>query len=121
MVFVKGKSGNPGGQWRPGQSGNPSGRPKSKPFKEALERALKALGEKDYDKGLDHIAAAMAAKAMSGDMAAAKEIADRIDGKVPTAIGGTDELPSIKGFAWLDPEQDSQQASTQDDDELTQH
>lgn len=31
-------------QWKPGQSGNPGGRPKSKPFSEALREALDANG-----------------------------------------------------------------------------
>ena|SRR5690348_14960093 len=98
MTFKKGESGNPGGKWRPGQSGNPGGRPKSKPFKEALEAIIK-------ETGLHGAAAALVAKANTGDVAALKEIADRLDGKVPTPVGGTDELPAIKGFAWLEPEE----------------
>lgn len=106
MTFKKGQSGNPGGRWKPGVSGNPGGRPKSRPFKEALDRILKARGHGSTEDGLDAIAAAMVAKAETGDVAAYKEIADRYEGKVPTPIGGTDELPSIKGFAWLDPTKD---------------
>jgi len=112
MVFKPGQSGNPGGRWKPGQSGNPGGRPKSRPFKEALDRILKASGDGDPEKGLDKIAAAMVAKAETGDVAAYKEIADRYEGKVPTPIGGTDELPSIKGFAWLDPTQEETPAQS---------
>lgn len=108
MPFVKGKSGNPGGKWRPGQSGNPGGRPKSKLFREAIMRQLAlraAPGEPD--KGYDDMAAALIAKVeANGDVAAFTQIADRVDGKVPTPIGGTDELPSIKGFAWVDPTAD---------------
>ena len=101
MPFVKGKSGNPGGQWRPGQSGNPNGRPKTKPYKEALEKVAAAMG------GYEELAKAQWAKALTGDVAAQKEIADRIDGKVPSPIGGTDELPAIKGFAWIEPEEET--------------
>src|SRR5512138_1838448 len=104
MTWKKGESGNPGGKWRPGQSGNPNGRPKSRPFKDALDRILKAMGEGETDRGLDQLAAAIVAKAQTGDVAAYKEIADRYEGKVPTPIGGTDEVPGIKGIAWLDPE-----------------
>lgn len=114
MPFEKGKSGNPGGRWKPGQSGNPGGRPKSRPFKEALDRILKTHGEGSTDNGLDKIAAAMVAKAQSGDVAAFKEIADRYEGKVPTPIGGTDELPSIKGFAWLPETEDTDLAKPKD-------
>lgn len=106
MVFKPGQSGNPGGRWKPGQSGNPGGRPKSRPFKEALDRILKAAGDGDPEKGLDKLAAAMVAKAETGDVAAYKEIADRYEGKVPTPIGGTDELPAIRGFSWVEPETD---------------
>lgn len=102
MVFKKGQSGNPGGQWKPGQSGNPNGRPKMRPYKESLDRILAAIGQGDGAKALDQLNAAMFAKAMNGDVAAYKEIADRYEGKVPTPIGGTDELPAIKGFAWID-------------------
>ncbi|HEY6021209.1 MAG TPA: DUF5681 domain-containing protein [Candidatus Paceibacterota bacterium] len=109
MVFKPGVSGNPGGRWKPGQSGNPGGRPKSRPFKEALDRILKAHGDGSVEGGLDKLAAAMVAKAQTGDVAAAKEIMDRYEGKVPTPIGGTDELPSIKGFAWIDPTKDDEQ------------
>jgi hypothetical protein len=91
------------GRWKPGQSGNPKGRPLSKPYKEALERQLAMLAMQkglSPEQGYDMIAAAHTAKAMSGDMAAIKELADRIDGKVPNPVGGTDELPPITAFAW---------------------
>ena len=113
MTFKKGQSGNPGGRWKPGQSGNPGGRPKSRPFKEALDRILKASGNGDPEAGLDRIAAAMVAKAEAGDVAAYKEIADRYEGKVPTPIGGTDELPAVRGITWLDPTQDDDLAKPQ--------
>ncbi len=104
MTFKKGQSGNPGGKWKPGQSGNPGGRPRTRLFREALMRQL-ALRGKD-DKGYDDMAASVIAKAEAGDIAAFKEMADRVDGRVPTPIGGTDELPAIKGFSWVEPEED---------------
>lgn len=76
-------------QFKPGQSGNPSGRPKSKPFKEALLRALQAAGG-DRPK-LDFVAAALFAKACEGDVSAIRELADRIDGKVPQGIENGDD------------------------------
>lgn len=80
-----------GRPFQPGQSGNPNGRPKSRPFKDALERALKAAGaDKDL---LDSVAAALVAKASDGDVPAIKEIADRLDGKVTQPIGGDEDNP----------------------------
>jgi len=47
-------------------------------------------------KALDGIIAALIAKAAEGDVAAAKEIFDRVEGKVAQAvIGGDDDDPAI--------------------------
>lgn len=78
------------GRWKPGQSGNPGGRPKSKPYKEALLKVMEKMGA-----SLEDIAAAHYARALGGDIAAVRELADRLDGKVPQGIGGSDELPQI--------------------------
>jgi hypothetical protein len=86
------------GKWKPGQSGNPRGRPSEKPFKEALAR-LRAE-RKRID---DEIVEVLASRALNGDMSAIKEWADRGDGKVPVAIGGTDDLPPIRGYSWIPP------------------
>jgi phage I-like protein len=75
-----------GRPFQPGQSGNPNGRPKSKPFKEALQRALNAAGD-DRDM-LEAVATALVGKAMMGDVPAIKELADRMDGKVTQPIEG---------------------------------
>ncbi|HEY6021426.1 MAG TPA: DUF5681 domain-containing protein [Candidatus Paceibacterota bacterium] len=107
MTWKPGQSGNPGGKWRPGQSGNPNGRPKTRDYKEALAEVLDAIGEGDRKAALRKVAAAHIAKCMTGDIAAIKEFGDRYEGKVPTPIGGTDELPGIKGIAWLEPELDA--------------
>lgn len=86
-----------GRPFQPGQSGNPNGRPKSKPFKEALDRAIKAAGEDPYARlSLDDIAKALLTKAATGDVSAIKELAERYDGKVPQAvIGGEEGDPAI--------------------------
>jgi len=86
-----------GRPFQPGQSGNPNGRPKSKPFREALDRAIKSASE-DPDAGLslDDIAKALLLKAKSGDVPAIKELAERYDGKVAQAvIGGEEDDPAI--------------------------
>jgi hypothetical protein len=90
------------GQWKPGQSGNPAGGRKHKAFRLALERNLAILGGGDPNVTMDKIAVAHLTRCTEGDMGAIKELADRLDGKVPQSIGGTDELPGIKGFAWID-------------------
>jgi hypothetical protein len=89
-------------QFKPGQSGNPSGRPKSKPFKEALERAI-------AERGLDNSAIALLVKANSGDVAAIREIADRLDGKVAQPIAGDDEtqFKTVLEVSWKKPDEPS--------------
>lgn len=67
-----------------------------KRYKKALERAL-AHAEGSVDEGLFAVAKARVAKAIDGDGDAAKEIGDRLDGKVPQAIiGGNPDDPPIK-------------------------
>lgn len=65
MPFEKGKSGNPGG------------RVADKPWREAINLALK---DKD-PKRLRKIAETLVTLATGGDLAAIKEIGDRLDGK----------------------------------------
>jgi hypothetical protein len=69
-------------RWKPGQSGNPKGRPKSKP----ITAALKALLDKDDGKALKALAAVAVREALSGNFRYAKEILERIDGKVVEPI-----------------------------------
>lgn len=57
---------------------------KGKAFAGALRRALYEAGT-DRERLLD-IAEALVAKAESGDLQAIKEIADRLDGKVPQGL-----------------------------------
>lgn len=72
-----------------GQSGNPGGRGKLKPFADALRMEIAAAGEDQ--KALRIVAAKLLEKAAEGDMQAIKELADRVDGKVAQAIVGGDE------------------------------
>ena len=78
----------------PGRSGNPGGRPKSKPFKEALlmEALAAERGEKCYAKkgSLRWNARQLLNK---GEVPAIKEIADRLDGKVTQGISGPNGGP----------------------------
>ena len=68
-----------------GQSGNPSGRPADKLWRDALMLALKRPAE-DGRTYLTRIAEQCVLAADSGDMQAVKEIGDRIDGKAVQAI-----------------------------------
>ena len=74
-------SGNPATRFQPGQSGNPGGRPKTKPWTEALRRALK-LDEQGQSEELDIMAAFVVSEARAGDKDFLEEIANRIEGRV---------------------------------------
>lgn len=87
-----------GRPFQPGQSGNPNGRPKSKPFKKALSDALKAA--EDDSEAMAAIAMALVTKARDGDVPAIKEIADRLDGKVTQPIAGDEDGGPIT-ITWL--------------------
>lgn len=79
-----------------GQSGNPGGRPKVKPFKDALliEAKLAENGEASEAKpgSLRWNARQLLNQ---GDVQSIKELADRLDGKVAQAIVGDDEEDAI--------------------------
>lgn len=72
----------------------PGSENKDKPFREALRMEIAEAGEDR--KELRKIARALLVKGADGDVGAIREIADRLDGKVPQAIGGTDDLPPVK-------------------------
>lgn len=72
---------------------------KDKPFRDALrmEAKLAENGQESPAKpgSLRWVARAMLLRA-GEETAAAKEVADRLDGKVPQAVGGSDELDPIE-------------------------
>lgn len=67
--------------------------PKEKSFANMLNIAIKEASETGGGTKLRDVADALITKAISGDVAAIKEVADRLDGKVPQAIAGDDENP----------------------------
>jgi hypothetical protein len=79
-----------------GKSGNPGGRPKTKPFKDAL--MIEALSA---ERGEECLAPRGSLRwnarqlLMQGDVPAIRELADRLDGKVPQGVvgGGEDDDP----------------------------
>lgn len=108
-----------GTPFKPGQSGNPNGRPKKRPFKEALDRILKEEAKgADESGGLDEIVRALYTKAKTGDVAAIKEIAERYDGKVPQAvIGGDEDDPPIRTITRIELVAASAKPETGDSDD----
>ena len=84
-------------------AGNANSGPKrEKPFRDALLMELKAAGE-DH-KTLRRIARAVISRAEEGEIQAIKEIADRLDGKVPQGIeNGDPDQPFKMTFEWLKP------------------
>lgn len=79
------------GQWKPGTSGNPAGKPKGKQNRSTVLRKWLDVPV-DFSDALtgahvkgtveDQIALALIRKAISGDVGAAKEILDSVYGKV---------------------------------------
>lgn len=69
--------------------------PKEKSFANMLRIAINEATE-DGGTNLRAVADALVTKAKTGDVQAIKEIADRLDGKVPQGvIGGDDDDPPI--------------------------
>lgn len=89
-------------KFQPGNCANPGGKPKQKPMSDALRYIAKQPFKEGKRIGLPKnptveqaAARALWRKAIMGDVPAFKEIADRIQGKVPQAVvgGGIDEPP----------------------------
>lgn len=77
-------------KWQPGQSGNPSGRPKTKPITDRYHRIVETDLPDDVRRALglpsgatfgDAIALAQARQAIKGETAAAKEMREAIEGR----------------------------------------
>lgn len=68
---------------------------KGKPWQAAIERALALRSRVDQKEALDTLAEKLLANCDQGDMAALKELGDRLDGKPAQAInlGGQDDNP----------------------------
>jgi hypothetical protein len=66
------------GGFKKGQSGNPGGRPREKPFREALLAEI-TKGRDDL-MALRKVARALLHKSGSGDIPAIRELANRLDG-----------------------------------------
>jgi hypothetical protein len=74
-------------KWKPGQpSPNPHGRPRTKLLSEAYRLVLADLEERGDRSVAEKIAGAMARKAMKGSIPAARELADRTEGRAVQAV-----------------------------------
>lgn len=71
--------------WKPGQSGNPGGRPKRKPISDAYTAILEAKNT-DGVTGAQMIALAMFKQALKGNVQAVKEITDRVEGALRQSV-----------------------------------
>lgn len=87
--------------FEPNNSANLEGRPKKeKSFAAMLRIAINEATEEGGTK-LRAVADALVNKAVTGDVPAIKELADRIDGKVPQALVGDDEHDAISVVATI--------------------
>lgn len=77
---------------RGGQSGNKNAS-KNKPWSMAIERALRKRSKSDQLEALDDLAEKLLTNCDQGDMAALKELGDRLDGKPAQAIVNGDDGP----------------------------
>lgn len=74
--------------WPKGVSGNPGGRPKVKALSHAYRAHLEQVVPTDPEGRTyaEVIAAMLAKKAVEGDVAAARELADRTEGRAPQSV-----------------------------------
>lgn len=80
-----------------------SGRRQEKPFRDALMLAIKdAEAAPNSARNLRRIAERLLDEAAMGNVQALKEVADRLDGKVPQGIeNGSPDEPFKVTFGWL--------------------
>src|SRR5262249_55634659 len=73
--------------WKPGQSGNPAGRPKSRTLSEHLRDRLKEQFPSRSDATYGRmVAEALVDRAINGDVMAIREVYDRVEGKPKQTI-----------------------------------
>lgn len=72
-------------QFQPGQSGNPSGRPRTKPITDRLREALEVVGE-DGRSMADAVVAHWLTMVADGEVPALREMLDRVEGPITQAL-----------------------------------
>jgi hypothetical protein len=75
-------------RFKPGQSGNPGGRPKTAPLSQACRELLadSVPNDREGRTYAQAIAQTLGEKALAGDIRAAQELADRAEGKARQSI-----------------------------------
>ncbi len=73
---------------------------KAKVWSAAINRALAERSRKSGKEALDALAEQLLMNAEGGDMAALKELGDRLDGKAAQAITGADDGPVSLLIQW---------------------
>jgi len=87
-------------KWKPGQTGNPGGRPHGYvPFAPMLRRALLKADRRNRTQ-MEKIAEKVVAMAAQGDMDAVRWLSDRVDGKVAQSIS-VDSQQTVHVVPWL--------------------
>ena len=77
---------------------------KAKLWQAAIMRALENRAGSDKVKALDELAEKLLLKCDESDMAALKELGDRLDGKPAQSIGGDPEgAPVAMSVTWIKP------------------
>ena len=85
-------------RWKPGESGNPAGRPPSEAaLSDDLRSRLaeKVPGDKQHRTYAQKIACRLVEAALRGSVSAAALIADRVEGKPPQSLTGANGSPLI--------------------------
>jgi hypothetical protein len=90
LISERGALGNEATRWKPGQSGNPSGRPKKLHITDAIRAELEREGP-DGIPNDEAIARVLVELARAGNMDAIREIADRTEGKPRQRIESDNE------------------------------
>ena len=75
---------------------NPRGQQRDKPFRDALRIEIAAAQDENDFRSLRKIARQLLTNAAEGKVDAIKEVADRLDGKVPQAVVGDTEEDAIQ-------------------------
>jgi hypothetical protein len=80
-------------QFKPGQSGNPGGRPKMKPITDAYRAILASENPEEFQPktGAERIAFEVYQQAKTGRLRHAKEITDRVEGRVTQPVAGAED------------------------------